>query len=189
MSVNTFINDISLRELWIHMLERVCFLKDTYLHPFYNFDTGKAIGYFYRETKEIQISIGRKYKLLPPSDSRTKSIIFFLINGLLRECLYDARAKKLLCVFQAGLVQENINELFEIPQGIEIEKIRSFDESVTGIPSRLYLLAKFIDVLEGNRSSQRSIVDTLRILNPIFMKSLDLAEVYRQMKRKKTVML
>jgi hypothetical protein len=183
-AINTKISDISFREVWTHMLEYVCLYinKDVYFHPLYDFDNDKAIGYFYKETKEKPITRGKKYKLLPPSDDRTTAIIFFVIDGKFGECLYESKRNRILCILQAGL-QENIGDLFEIPQGTKVTKMRSFEESVIGIPSRLFLLARFIEALEGKRSSQRSIIDTFKILNPLFTKSLDLLEAYRKMKR------
>ena len=116
MNVNTFISDISLKEIWKHMLEYVClYLEGVYLNPLFDFDTNKAIGYFYKETKEKPITREKKYKLLPPSDIRTTSIIFFVINGKLGECLYEREKNRILCILQAGL-QEDIKDLFEIPQ-------------------------------------------------------------------------
>ena len=199
MNIKTKINDVALSELWTHMLEYVClYRKDIYLHPFYNFDANKEIGYFYNGTKERTIN-KEKYKLLPDFenlkgfkaaknpkgffDHRTIAIIFFLINNKLGECLYDATRDEILYIFEGS--QENIQNLFDIPRGTKITFRQTFDQSLsgTGIPPRLFLFAKLIDILEKRRRTQHSIVDTLSILGPIFTKSLELSEAYRKMKR------
>ena len=148
-------------------------------HPLYNFDVLQSTEYFYNITRENQITRGQKIDLLPRTKVQ-KAIILFVINNQLGEILYLASSKSILYVRWADS-RASIYNLFNIPYGTNI---RVFDSTSNNIPPRLYLFAKFIDaIINGRHNSQNNVIDTFKILNPIFNKSLDLSEVYRRMKK------
>ena len=172
----TKVSDISLKEMWMHMNEYICLhLREIYLHPLYDLNTGKKFIYFYNKIHEKEISSDGKYKIL--RHGKSKFIIFILLGNKLGIYIYNMNSNKILCIFQKGFQPDIIMRYFDF-SGIKVNIVRiSIDETTQ---PNLLLFAKFIDSLEkGIKKNQLSVIDAMSILNKIFIDSLNLFHVYK----------